>query len=579
MKWTFRSAKLVCFIALFIGLISNIFALPPGLGAALPATVEPGVLSKTLSPVTPTPRVAQPLVTPKEKPSALAGKAAQEVRFQLTGIVLVGNTVYKEKDLKPLYQDKLRKQITIAELQEIVQSITNYYRNNGYILSRAVLPPQHVANGIIYIRVIEGYIDKVRIIGDAKGSKNILLKYGTNITKSRPLRLSVMEYYLRIANEVPGAQVKAVLEPSKTALGASDLNLTVTDQRIQGYLSYDDYGTLYIGPQQVTLSTNVNSVIRSGDTTRFFIINTTRPKDLKYIDISYMVPMGSNGVTFKIGGNNSWTRPGLNLRELKINGNSQTYYGLVTYPLLRTREQDLTLDAGFNYMDSQVTTGILGPAVPLYTDHIRSVRVGGNYNFSDRFLGANYIDIHEEEGINVLGASHDVSSTTTSRFGGYSTFPKITTAVSRLQQLHGRFSGFISMLGQYSFVPLLSGEQFSFGGSSMGRGYSPAEIIGDRGVGGTIELRMDVAPGWALLGAAQPYVFYDAGVIWNMKNVLGVPQKQSITSTGAGVRFSFTPHISGNFMVAQPLTKQNAAEQVVGNGRRLQSYFSVTAYL
>jgi len=53
--------------------------------------------------------------------------------------------------------------ITVAELQQIVQDITNYYRNNGYILSRAVLPPQHVANGVVYVQVIEGYIDHVKV--------------------------------------------------------------------------------------------------------------------------------------------------------------------------------------------------------------------------------------------------------------------------------------------------------------------------------------------------------------------------------------------------------------------------------
>ncbi len=544
----------------------------------LPATVMPGVVNKYLTPQTIPMDKPQPIMAPSEKPGALVGQAAKEIKFQLNDLKIVGNTVYSQKDLEPLYKDKIKKQITIAELQQIVLKITSYYRNNGYILTRAVLPPQHVSNGAVTIRVVEGYIDKVRVVGDAKGADKILLTFGENIAKSRPLRVSVMEYYMRLANEVPGVQVKAVLEPSKNLVGASDLNLTTSAQRIQSFFSYDNYGTLYLGPNQLTGSVNANSIVKSGDSTKLLYIQTTRPKQLQYTDISYRTYLGTTGVSATVGGNVSFTRPGLNLAQLRVNGYGATYYGTLTYPLIRTRDQDLTVDGSFSYLDSQVTTNII-ETLPLYTDHVRSVSVGGIYNFSDRFSGVNYVDVHAEEGLNILGASQDVTSLKTSRFGGYACFTKITTALSRIQQLSNRFSGYIMMTGQYSVVPLLASEQFSFGGSQMGRGYSPAEIIGDRGMGGTLELRMQFVPGLDLLQSAQPYIFYDGGVIWNMKNVAGIPQKQSITSTGGGIRFGFTSHVSGNFMVAQPLTKQNFAEEQRGDGRRLQGYFSLTAYM
>lgn len=578
MKWMRARVKICLLIALIGVFFDSAFAAPPiSPGSLLPPSTMPGVISKILAPQAPPKKVLQPIAPPAEKPSALGGKAAQEVKFQLNGITLLGNTVYTEKQLATLYQDKIGKLISIGELQDIVQSITNYYRNNGYILSRAVLPPQHVNNGRIFIRVIEGYIDEIHVVGNPRGSKEILQKYGEQISKSRPLQLAVMEYYLRLANEVPGVQVKAVLEPSKTKIGASDLDMTTEQHIVNGFASYDDYGTRYIGPQQLTGSLNVNSVALSGDSTRFYYITTTRPEQLHYVDISYRMPLGVEGITFTGGGNNSYTRPGLNLAQLKINGTSETYYGTLTYPLLRSRTADLTIDGGFSYMDTQTTTSITGTPIPLYTDHIRSIKFGGDYNFSDKFLGANYLDIHYEEGLDVLGATHDVRSLTTSRFGGYGMFQKISTTFSRLQQLKGPFSLYVLVNGQYSFEPLLSSEQYSFGGSQLGRGYNPAEIIGDRGTGGTVELRCDFAPGKDLLQAAEAYLFYDAGIVWNMKNVIGIKQKQSITSLGTGVRFYFTQHLYGNLMIAQPLTKQNSAEEVLGDGRKPQGYFSLTA--
>ena len=53
---------------------------------------------------------------------------------------------------------------------------------------------------------------------------------------------------------------------------------------------------------------------------------------------------------------------------------------------------------------------------------------------------------------------------------------------------------YVSVRGQYSAVPLLSSEEFSFGGNVSGRGYDPSEISGDQGVAATIELRYSGLP-------------------------------------------------------------------------------------
>ncbi len=541
----------------------------------LPGSTEPGVLSNymaTQNSQTARPRSLPAVHAAQEEPSSL-GPQASQIKFKLTKIILEGNHVYSNQQLFAVYKDKINKVISVAELQGIVQSITNYYRNNGYILTRAVLPPQHVDNGVVTIQVIEGYIDRVNVIGVPRGAKRQLQAYGEKIAQSRPLQLKVMEHYLRLANEIPGMQVKAVLEPSKLKTGASDLNLSSEEQTLMGSFSYDNYGTRYIGPNQDTLSASLNSIFRSGDSTRAVYATTTRPEQLKFYDISYLTPFGSNGLTGVIGKNHSGTIPGMNLAIIDTRGQSSTWYTTLTYPLLRARDQNLTLDGGLTYLNSEVTafSGLL------YNDHIRSIKFGANYDFSDRFKGSNLLGLHAEQGLNIWGASKDPNSLTTSRLGADSIFTKFIAQAARVQSIYGRLSAFVLLNGQYSFNPLLASEQFAFGGSQLGRGYDPAEIIGDKGLGGTIELRMDFAPGLHYLTSFQPYVFYDGGVIWNLKNVGGVGVKQSATSTGIGTRFNFTKNLSGNLMLAQPLTKQVAAEALIGRGKCPRGFFSIIA--
>ncbi len=151
--------------------------------------------------------------------------------------------------------------------------------------------------------------------------------------------------------------------------------------------------------------------------------------------------------------------------------------------------------------------------------------------------------------------------------------------MSRLQILNGPFSLYGVLQGQYAFNALLASEQFAFGGSIIGRGYDVAELIGDKGAAGSLELRYDWGIASALLASMQFYAFYDAGVIWNYYLIGGVPKEQSATSAGLGVRFIMSKYISGNVMWAQPLTKYVAAEQLIGNGWRPRVFFQVVANL
>lgn len=552
---------------------SSVFAAETATPGLLPGSVQPGVISNTLSaPPIEAPSTRASVIAPtKEKPSVQLGPQAALIKFKLTKIILQGNRTYSTKQLSAIYKNKINKTISVQDLENIVQDITNFYRNNGYILSRAILPPQHVGNGIVHIAIIEGSISEVQVQGDPKKARCILKAYGERIAASKPTQVRVMEHYLRVANEIPGMNARSVLEPSKTKVGASDMVLVAQEKTLNGYVSMDNYGTRYIGPNQFTANLNANSIFQSGDSTHFTIVRTSRPEQLQYEDFSHDFPIGTTGLRGSIGANDSRTLPGLNLAPLKISGDSTNFYGVLTYPLIRSQTSDLTLDLDLNYIDS--STNIFDGV--LYNDHIRSIRGGGNYNISDNWKGSNLFNFHLEQGLPILGESNNPNSLTVSRFGADAVYTKFMASAGRLQQLFWRLSTFIYTTGQYSFNPLLSTPQFAYGGSQLGRGYDPAEIIGDRGFAGSVELRLDATPGWRLFQTAQPYLFYDAGVIWNIKNVPGILRKYSCTSTGFGIRFVMTKNVSGNLMIAQPLTKQVAAEEVIGNGRLPRSFFSI----
>jgi hemolysin activation/secretion protein len=97
----------------------------------LPATVMPEQVSRSFSQqLSMQPKFpGAPIQRPEAQPtvnSALAEKA-KKLHFRLNKIILEGNHVYTDAVLRPLYQDKLNKVITVLDLFQIAQNITAFY--------------------------------------------------------------------------------------------------------------------------------------------------------------------------------------------------------------------------------------------------------------------------------------------------------------------------------------------------------------------------------------------------------------------------------------------------------------------
>ncbi|MBV9575455.1 MAG: ShlB/FhaC/HecB family hemolysin secretion/activation protein [Gammaproteobacteria bacterium] len=545
---------------------------------SLPSSVMPSQVSKALRNSEPTssePHPIRALEARSTETQTGLPKEDDKIKFKLNSIILVGNHVYSETVLQSLYQNSLHKEISVSDLFAIVNRITNFYRNNGYILSRALLPPQRAKEGIVRIQIIEGYINNVEISGNSYGAGKMVKRFGNKIKQCPPLRLNRMEKYLMLANDLPATDVKAVLSPSKNKVGAADLTLVTDNKPVTAYLSYDNYGTRYIGPQQMTGNVGFNSFLTSGDSTQVTVTKTPKGGELTFMDINYNRPIDEEGTRWAIGGTQVQTHPLFVLRPVEIDGLNDNYYTMWYFPVIHKESQSLILRAGFNYLDTYVT--ILNS--PLYTDHLRSLNIGGTYNFADRWYGANLVSVDVRQGLPIFGYTADTNpnTATTSRPGGHGNYTKLVVVASRLQSIKGPLYLYGMIQGQEAASPLLAPEQFSIGGSQIGRGYDVAELIGDKGAASTLELRLDQNFNKPLLQKLQFYVFYDAGMIWNFKYIGGVPRKQSLTSTGLGIRFFASKYISGNIMWTQPLTKTVAAQQLIGEGKRPRIFFSLVA--
>lgn len=546
-----------------------VFCVPSTQAQTIPQSVEPGQIEKRFELKKEPKSVIEPIV-PERDDNLVPPDNADEVAFTLSGIIVTGSTVYQHADLLPLYKIHLGKEISLRTVYNLTNAITAKYRNDGYILSRAILPPQTIEEGSVTVRIIEGYISKVTIENHGDLFPQLINTYGKKIEQSRPLRSSDLERYLLLIRDLPGFHAESLLRPDPTTPGASELVVELRYQLVNAALNVNNRGTLFVGPLQITALGSLNSIFGLGErTSAQFVtgnLETDRARrELTFGAVSHTLPIWSEGTTLSFNVNYTLSEPGFTLKPLNVKSEAIKFTIGLTHPLIRSRAKNLFVTAQFSFINTE--TDLL--STRLAEDRIRSVRLRTHYDFVDRLRGISSLDVSIAKGLKILNDS-DLNSTTLSRAQGRSNFTKVHGEFSRIQPVIFGVNLFFAAKGQYAMERLLSPEEFAVGGAFIGRGYDPSEITGDHGLAGIVELQYGKPVDLPVLKDIQLYGFYDLGTVYQVEN----STKASVSSAGGGVRANFTNWLSGYIEVAKPLARR-VATQLTGDGKEPRVFFSL----
>jgi len=479
----------------------------------------------------------------------------EKSKFTLKNVVIDGSTVYSAEDLAATYQDQIGQTISLLDARSIAARITAHYRNDGYILSQAIVPVQTVTDGTLHIRVVEGYIANVTFAGDvdSEGERRSLDSFADKIKAIHPTRMADLERYMLLMNDLPGETVTGLIRPSDSQFGGADLVLTVNKKSVDGSYTFDNRGSRYIGPWEHTVTLDANSMLDAYDHTQLRVETVDPFKELFGVQLQHDEILDSEGTKLSLMGSHIRTEPeGGALEGLHIVGDSDLFEAKVSHPFMRLREQSFVGNATF---DVHNTTNDL-PDVPLAlaTDRLRVARVGGIYSFLDDALGSDSINVQLSQGMNIFNATS--SGDLRSNPIGDSAFTKTNFDLSRLQQLPGNFSLLTGAIAQYSFDPLLTDEQFSLGGADYGRAFDAAEALGDSGIAGKFELRYSGSVGEPYFDAYQLFTFYDVGEAWTRGTAAtGLPSSVDVSSFGVGARANLTSYLSSSLEFDVPVIK------------------------
>jgi hemolysin activation/secretion protein len=219
---------------------------------------------------------------------------------------------------------------------------------------------------------------------------------------------------------------------------------------------------------------------------------------------------------------------------------------------VRSQSSNLWGSVGFDFVDQKVHF-----FEPLARDKLRILWLRADWDaidLSSRRPGWRASAFAEvRRGLGIFDASDSDDEILPSRLDGDSTATVFRLGGTGEVALGRDFALAVSPRLQYALDALLSFEEFTAGNYTVGRGYDPATLSGDSGVGLSAELRGPrMLPVKRSRIAVQPFLFGDAAWVWNKHDGEGADH---LTSAGGGIRAELADRFRLDGTVAVPLEK------------------------
>ena len=503
---------------------------------ARPTVATPGTSAAELNPGTrvsrPPPRRSAGAFTPE--PPGPCPLETSTVEVTLNTVAFRGSTAVPDAALRAAYAEYLGKPSPVSVICAIRDRAAQIVFNSG-VLARVEIPEQRIAGGALVLEVIEAHVVNVRVRGDVGPAQATVERYAEKLRGMKPFDMAKAQRYLLLASDVPGLRVRAAVRPSTSAeRGAVDIDLTVTKDGPDVFANVQNTGSKQVGRWGGLVRGEIAAQTQFGESTALTAFHTLDSNEQWLVQLAGTGRFGAEGLVGRGSVVYGESRPGGVLKPLDIRSKSTVANIEAAYPVVRSRNQNLNVAGGLDFVDQK--TSIAG-GLQRSQDDLRVVyaRADGDYRteIAERpVLVSGGVTLRK--GLAVLGGSENGDVGLSRALG------KPEAWVLKGQggidiALRDRLTGMLRAQAQYASSGLLPYEQISLGGLTVGRGYDPAALLGDKGVSGAFELRygpMQLHP----KVIAAPYAFFDAGRVSNNNAAAsGLAGARTLKSVGAGV--------------------------------------------
>jgi hemolysin activation/secretion protein len=416
---------------------------------------------------------------PEEKLEIPEGK-----KIFIRKIKIEGNESISTKKVLSWIKSYLKKDLSLKEIYEVCRVIDQHYAKEGYFLARAYPPPQAIENGTLVIKILEGRLGTITVVGNKYYKTAFIRSYFSSLVK-RSLHREEFMRALMLLNENSDLSATAIFEKGKE-FGCADVIIKVKDTRpVHLYLNGNNYGKDLTTNSRAGGRFDWGNILRQGDTFSVAEVVGFPVNALFFTDLTYKTLLNKKGASLTLGYLFSDSKnpeyPYLDLR-----GSSRIAKLKFNQALRRAPQFNTDMYVAFDY--KQIRNSILSYETSF--DKLRILTLGTLVDSIKPSKGRDSMNLSLAAGIpNLLGglAAIDPQS---SRQGGGGRFFQLNLDYTSIRYLPKDCMVYFHTTGQLSPNYLTVPQQIYIGGIDTVRGFPLAVGLGDSGYYLNMELHL-----------------------------------------------------------------------------------------
>ena len=504
------------------------------------------------------PEEEKPEETPKEEYIPVNQALIQDIQ-------VVGSTVFSSSIFEAIVSPYEGKELTIDQLRELVEAVTQLYLNEGYYTSRAVYPQQSLDEGILTIEIQERQaIVEVEWLNENRLSDRYI---SDRIPAVSPLNVPAIEDQLRVLRDDPHlASVAATLRRDDQATADTLVVQAEEKRNFYGEFTTDNFSSPSLGGERLGVTFGLRNLSGFGDGIAANY-NASTTGGYHSLDLNYAAPLNAQNGTLQLRGSFDFSKvTGGDFEDLNLRGERSRYEVSYRHPIRKTSLEEFALSGAFIYTTG--TTFAFGTPTPFGfganadgTTRTAIFRLSQEYLRRDKW-GAWVGSSNFNFGLGILDATENKKPTPDSQFFSW------LGQFQRVQRLSDRQVLLAQLDLQLSPNTLLPSDQFTIGGGQSIRGYRQNALIADNGFRFSVEDRITVRRDAAGLPTLQFAPFLDVGAAINTKNnPNSLSQNQNVLAgIGLGILWDPRPDLSIRLDYGYPLVDIEAGDNIQDHG-------------
>jgi hemolysin activation/secretion protein len=451
--------------------------------------------------------------------------------------------------------------VTLGQIEGVANSITQFYRERGFILAKAYIPKQQVRDGIVNLTVLLGTLGEVKVHGhDLYSNETITSIFNEQLDK--PVTNNTIEESLFIINGFPGVNVDGYFEPG-SQVGDTRLNVNVRNEsRYNINTRIDNHGSEESGLYRIFIGGQVNNILGNADFLNISLLQTVFPEDTTFWQTNYesnvFSPRFRAGID--ISQNQFLVDQSSSASSLDLSGTVSVYALQGSYIAQRSRKKNSSYKLRYEKIHSDLQIGDI-PDVGNYLDE-RLSHISLSYQFdilddvNKRLheLSFTYDNGHfdfgfsegQKESYHIVSLDYTLLS-----------FVKVPFFDSHSRVIFRTYS-------QYSGTNLSSIARFSLTGPTKVRGFSPSYFTADDAayfgadwIFNSPSFMEGSFGGIDFKESFKPFVFVDYA--YGYQHLLGIQEEYAtaqLADVGLGLQISHRSGFNGNIQLALPVLSE-----------------------